>query len=98
MKIDFISDGSRQKNSSTDPATEKDSRLENPLKSGEMWVFERCKNEKSDGSDGFGWAGKKLTLLTLSERRKAFVGGVTACVAMKNRIGGCDRQRNKWAT
>lgn len=28
-------------------------------KSGEMWVFERCKNEKSDGSDGFGWAGKK---------------------------------------
>lgn len=27
MKIDFISDGSRQKNPSTDPATEKDSRL-----------------------------------------------------------------------
>lgn len=59
MKIDFISDGSRQKNPSTAPATEKDSRLENPLKSGEMWVFQRCKNEKSDGSDGFGWAGKK---------------------------------------
>ena len=59
MKIDFISDGSWQKNPSTAPATEKDSRLENPLKSGKIWVFERCKNEKSDGSDGFGWAGKK---------------------------------------
>ena len=46
----------------------------------------------------FGWAGKKLTLLPLSERRKAFVGGVTACVAMRNRIGGCDHQRNKRAT
>ena len=46
----------------------------------------------------FGWAGKKLTLLTLSERRKAFVGDVTACVAMKNRIGRCDCQRNKGAT
>ncbi|WP_281713457.1 hypothetical protein [Anaerotignum lactatifermentans] len=46
MKIDFISDGSRQKNPSTAPAAEKDSRLENPLKSGEMWVFQRCKNEK----------------------------------------------------
>ena len=92
MKIDFISDGSRQKNPSTDPATEKDSRLENPLKSGKRWIFQRCKNEKSDGSDGFGWAGKKLTLLTLSERRKAFVGGVTARVAMRNRIGGYDRQ------
>lgn len=74
MKIDFISDGSRQKNPSTDPATEKDSKLENHLKSGKMWVLQRCKNEKSDGSDGFGVAGKKLTLLTLSERRKAFVG------------------------
>ena len=46
----------------------------------------------------FGWAGKKLTLLTLSERRNAFVGDVTACVAMRNRIGGCDRQRNERAT
>ena len=46
----------------------------------------------------FGWAGKKLTLLPLSERRKAFVGNVTACVAMRNRIGGCNRQRNKRAT
>ena len=46
----------------------------------------------------FGWAGKKLTLLPLSQRSKAFVGGVTACVAMRNRIGGCDRQRNKRAT
>ena len=53
MKIDFISDGSRQKNPSTAPAAEKDSRLEKPLKSGEIWVFQRCKNEKSDGSDGF---------------------------------------------
>ena len=58
MKIDFTSDGSRQKNPSTDPATEKDSRLENPLKLGEMWVFERCKNEKSDGSDGFSGTAK----------------------------------------
>ena len=40
MKIDFISDGSRQKNPSTDPATEKDSRLENPLKSGKRWIFQ----------------------------------------------------------
>lgn len=56
MKIDFISDGSRQKNLSTAPAAEKDSRLENPLKSGKIWVFERCKNEKSDGSDVF-WVG-----------------------------------------
>lgn len=54
MKINFISDGSRQKNPSTDPVTEKDKRLENPLKSGERWIFQRCKNEKSDGSDGFG--------------------------------------------
>lgn len=46
MKIVFISDGSRQKNLSTAPAAEKDSRLVNPLKSGEMWVFQRCKNEK----------------------------------------------------
>lgn len=46
----------------------------------------------------FGWACKKLTLLTLSERRKAFVGSVTACVAMRNKIRGCDRQRNKVAT
>lgn len=53
MKIDFISDGSRQKNPSTAPATEKDSRLVNPLKLRKMWVFQRCKNEKSDGSDGF---------------------------------------------
>ena len=58
MKIDFISDGSRQKNPSTDPVTEKDSRLENPLKSGKMWVFQRCKNEKSDGSDGFSGTAK----------------------------------------
>ena len=56
MKIDFISDGSRQKNPSTAPAAEKDSRLAKPLKSGKMWVFQRCKNEKSDGSDGF-WVG-----------------------------------------
>ena len=60
MKIDFISDGSRQKNPSTDPGTEKDSRLENPLKSGKMWVFQRCKNEKSDGSDSF-WVGWQKT-------------------------------------
>lgn len=74
MKIDFISDGSRQKNPPAAPATEKDSRLENPLKSGKMWFFQRCKNEKSDGSDGF-WVGwEKLTLLPMSERRKAFVG------------------------
>ena len=46
----------------------------------------------------FGWAGKKLTLLPLSESRKAFVGGVTAYVAMRNRIGGCDRQRDNRAT
>lgn len=56
MKIDFISDGSLQKNPSTDPAAEKDSKLEKPLKSGKIWVFERCKNEKSDGSDVF-WVG-----------------------------------------
>lgn len=31
MKIDFISDGSRQKNLSTAPAAEKDSRLEKPF-------------------------------------------------------------------
>lgn len=98
MKIDFISDGSRQKNLSTAPAAEKDSRLENPLKSGKRWIFQRCKNEKSDGSDSF-WVGwQKTDLLTLSERRKAFVSGVTACVAMRNRIGRCDRQRNKRAT
>lgn len=60
MKIDFISDGSRQKNPSTAPAAEKDSRLKNPLKSGKIWVFERCKNEKSDGSDGF-WVGWQKT-------------------------------------
>lgn len=60
MKIDFISDGSRQKNFSTDPVVEKDSRLENSLKSGKIWVFERCKNEKSDGSDGF-WVGWQKT-------------------------------------
>ena len=36
MKIDFISDGSRQKN------------------------FQRCKNEKSDGSDSF-WVGWQKT-------------------------------------
>lgn len=53
MKIDFISDGSRQKNPSTAPATEKDKRLKKTLKSGERWIFQRCKNEKSDGSDGF---------------------------------------------
>lgn len=35
MKIDFISDGSRQKNPSTAPATEKDKRLKKTLKSGE---------------------------------------------------------------
>ena len=58
MKIDFISDGSRQKNPSTAPAAEKDSRLENPSKSGKMWVFQRCKNEKSDGSDGFSGTAK----------------------------------------
>lgn len=98
MKIDFISDGSRQKNPSTAPAAEKDKRLENPLKSGKIWVFERCKNEKVTVVTVFGWAGKKLTLLTLSESRKAFVGGVTACVAMRNRIGECNRQRNKVAT
>ena len=98
MKIDFISDGSRQKNPSTAPAAEKDSRLENPAKSGKMWVFQRCKNEKVTVVTVFGWAGKKLTLLPLSQRSKAFVGGVTACVAMRNRIGGCDRQRNKRAT
>lgn len=57
MKIGFISDGSRQKNPSTDPAAEKDSRLAKPLKSGKMWIFQRCKNGKSDGSDSFlvGW-------------------------------------------
>lgn len=60
MKIDFISDGSRQKNSSTAPATEKDSRLENPLKLRKMWVFQRCKNKKSDDSDGF-WVGWQKT-------------------------------------
>lgn len=60
MKIDFISDGSRQKNPSTAPAAEKDSRLENPLKSGKRWIFQRCKNEKSDGSDGF-WVGWQKT-------------------------------------
>ena len=60
MKIDFISDGSRQKNPSTAPAAEKDSRLAKPLKSGKMWVFQRCKNEKSDGSDGF-WVGWQKT-------------------------------------
>lgn len=57
MKIDFISDSSRQKNPSTAPAAEKDSRLAKPLKSGKMWIFQRCKNGKSDGSDSFavGW-------------------------------------------
>ena len=55
MKIDFISDGSRQKNPSADPATEKDSRLENPLKSGKRWIFQRC-----DGSDSF-WVGWQKT-------------------------------------
>ncbi|OUN42187.1 hypothetical protein B5G26_09440 [Anaerotignum lactatifermentans] len=98
MKIDFISDGSRQKNPSTAPAAEKDSRLAKPLKSGKMWIFQRCKNGKVTVVTVFGWAGKKLTLLTLSERRNAFVGDVTACVAMRNRIGGCDHQRNKRAT
>lgn len=53
MKIDFISDGSRQKNPSTAPATEKDKRLKKTLKSGERWIFQRCKNEKSDGSGSF---------------------------------------------
>lgn len=60
MKIDFISDGSWQKNLSTDPVTEKDKRLENPLKSGKRWVFQRCKNEKSDDSDSF-WVGWQKT-------------------------------------
>lgn len=60
MKIDFISDGSRQKNPSTAPAAEKDSRLEKPLKSGKMWIFKRCKNGKSDGCDGF-WVGWQKT-------------------------------------
>ena len=98
MKIDFISDGSRQKNPSTDPVTEKDKRLEKPLKSGERWIFKDVKMKKVSVVTVFVWAGKKLTLLTLSERRKAFVGGVTAYVAMRNRIGGCDRQRNERAT
>ena len=39
MKINFISDGSRQKNPSTDPATEKDSRLKNPFEIGENVGF-----------------------------------------------------------
>ena len=60
MKIGFISDGSRQKNPSTDPAAEKDSRLAKPLKSGKMWIFQRCKNGKSDGSDSF-WVGWQKT-------------------------------------
>ena len=60
MKIDFISDSSRQKNLSTAPGKEKDKRLENPLKSGKMWVFQRSKNGKSDGSDGF-WVGWQKT-------------------------------------
>lgn len=60
MKIDFISDGSRQKNPSTAPATEKDKRLKKTLKSGERWIFQRCKNEKSDDSDSF-WVGWQKT-------------------------------------
>ncbi len=60
MKIDFISDGSRQRNPSADPATEKDSTLKKPLKSRKMWAFQRCKNEKSDGSDSF-WVGRQKT-------------------------------------
>lgn len=59
MKIDFISDGSRQKNPSADPATEKDSTLKKPLKSGKMWIFQRCKNGKVTVVTVFGWAGKK---------------------------------------
>ena len=80
---------------STDPVIEKYEFFEKPLKSRKTGLFKKSKTLKSDGSDGFYGRGKITDPVDPVGEDTAFLGGVTACVALKNQCGIFNQPRSK---